>query len=112
MTLKDRFLHFLDRYAAKDLPALMATLSPEVKLRDWNVSVRGCHGVEQFLRQNFRDANTLSIDVLAIHESANCVAGELRIVVNGCIELFAIDVIEFDAEGGIRSIRSYQGRGD
>ena len=112
MNHRDRFLHFLDRYAAKDLPALLATLAPEVMLRDWNVAVRGRDRVRAFLQQNFADADTLSIEVLALYENADGVAGELRILVDGCIELFVVDVIEFDAGGMIRSIRSYKGRGD
>jgi hypothetical protein len=112
MDHRSRFLHFLDRYAAKDLPALMAMLAPDVGLRDWNVAVRGRDGVEGFLRQNFAAADTLTIEVLALHENANSVSGEVRIVVNGSIELFVVDVIEFDAANMIRSVRSYKGRGD
>lgn len=112
MDHRNRFLHFLDRYAAKDVTALLSTLAPDVTLRDWHLAVRGRDRVEAFLRQNFADADTLSIEVLALHESAHSVAGELRILVDGCFELFAVDVIEFDADGMIRAIRSYKGRGD
>lgn len=112
MNHQDRFLRFLAHYAAMDLPAILDTLAPEVTLRDWNLTVRGRDGVEAFLRQNFADADTLAIEVLALHESADSVAGELRILVDGCIELFAVDVIQFDADGRIRAIRSYKGRGD
>lgn len=107
-----RFRHFLERYAAKDLDALLALLAPDVTLRDWNQAVRGRSGVEAFLRQNFADAETLAIEVLALHASADSVAGEIRILVDGCIELFAVDVIQFAADGRIRAIRSYKGRGD
>lgn len=39
-------------------------------------------------------------------------AGELRIVVDGTIEMYVVDVISFDSNGKIKSIRAYLGRGD
>ena len=39
-------------------------------------------------------------------------AGELRIVVDGKIELHVVDVISFDSNGKIKSIRAYLGRSD
>lgn len=112
MDLRARFLAYLDAYARKDLDTISAMLAPDATLRDWNVAVRGKRAVETATLKNFRDANTIDIEVLHVYESAGAVAGELRIVVDGLVELFVVDVIEFDAAGRAVAIRSYQGRGE
>ena len=41
-----------------------------------------------------------------------CVAGELRIIVNETDVLYVVDVVTFNRDGKIGSIRAYIGRGD
>ncbi len=62
--------------------------------------------------RDFAAAHSIDIEVLAVYEKADAVAGELRIVVNGKIELYVVDVIQFDAQGQVAAIRSYKGRAD
>jgi hypothetical protein len=112
MNLAARFRHFLDCYAAQDLAGISRLLAPAVTLRDWNLSVHGQAAVEAETQRNFDNATTIRIEVLRLHESERSVSGELRIVVDGNIELFVVDVLDFDAEGRITAIRSYKGRGD
>jgi steroid delta-isomerase len=112
MDLTTRFLAYLDAYARKDIDAISAMLAPDATLRDWNLSVRGRRAVEAETLVNFRDANTIEIEVLHTYARADGVAGEVRIVVDGHVELFVVDVIEFDADGLVKAIRSYKGRGD
>jgi steroid delta-isomerase len=112
MDLATRFRHFLDCYARKDLAGISAMLAPTATLRDWAISVRGAAEVEAETQRNFDNASSIGIEVLKLHASGATVAGELRIVVDGHIELFVVDVIDFDAEGRVAAIRSYKGRGD
>lgn len=107
-----RFRQFLERYAAKDLPAIASLLAPQATLRDWNVSVRGRDAVLAETQKNFEAARTIGIEVLRLHDAGSSVAGELRIVVDGEIELYAIDILDFDASGQVTAIRAYKGRGD
>ena len=53
----------------------------------------------------------LAIQVLHLHESADAVAGELKITLDATTKLFVVDVIAFNADGRIRSVRAYLGRG-
>lgn len=112
MDLRARFLAYLDAYARQDLGAIAAMLAPDAVLRDWNVSVRGRRAIEAETRKNFDDATTIAIDVLEVYERPGAVAGELRIVVDGTVELFVVDVVEFDTDGLVTAIRSYKGRAD
>lgn len=112
MNHRQRFLHYLACYARKDIGPISQMLAPDVTLRDWNISVRGREAVEAATLENFRNADTIEIEVLQLHESGHAVAGELRIVVDRAIELHVVDVIEFDAASRVKAIRSYKGRGD
>lgn len=107
-----RLRHFLDCYARKDLPALSRMLAEDVSLRDWNVSVHGRAAAEAEMQRNFDDARSIAIEVLRVYANADGVAGELRITVDGTIELHVVDVMQFDADGRICAIRSYKGRAD
>lgn len=112
MSHANRFLHFLDCYARKDIASISQMLAQDAVLRDWNLCVRGREAVEAATLQNFRDADTIEIEVLHLYESKDAVAGEIRIVVDRSIELYVVDVIQFDAESKVKAIRSYKGRGD
>ncbi len=107
-----RFLAYLEAYAAKDISAVAATLADEVCLRDWNISVRGKAAALKATAANFSAARSIAIEPLRLFESATGMAGELRILVDGSVELFVVDVIEFNEQGLITGIRAYLGRAD
>lgn len=111
MSLRSTFLDYLRRYAAKDLDGIAAMFADEVTLRDWNLSVKGRAAAIAETRKNFESAASLHIEVLHVLESERSVAGELRILVDGHIELFVVDVLDFDAHGRITAIRAFLGRG-
>lgn len=112
MSLQARFLDYLRRYEAKDLDGIAAMFSEQITLRDWNLAVSGREAALAETRKNFESAGSIRIEVLRVLEGERSVAGELRIVVDGHIELFVVDVLDFDAEGRITAIRAYLGRGD
>jgi steroid delta-isomerase len=116
-SLRQRFLDYLDAYAAKDLGRVSGMLADDVALRDWNISVRGKAEAVAQTAANFAGARSIGIEVLGLLEGglevpapAGRVAGELRILVDGMIELRVVDVLDFDAEGRIVAIRAYLGR--
>ena len=112
MSLQATFIDYLRRYEAEDLDGIAAMLAPEATLRDWNLSVKGRDAAIAETRKNFESAASIRINVLRVLEGDRSVAGELRIVVDGHIELFVVDVIAFDAAAQVTAIRSYKGRGD
>ncbi len=107
----ENFRNYLRSYAGKDLSAISAMFSENVTLRDWNICVHGRAAALAETETNFANAETIEIEVLQVYESPASVAGELRIVVNGSVELFVVDVLDFDANGQITAVRAYLGRG-
>ena len=112
MSRTELFLSYLQHYADKNLQAIAAMLADEVTLRDWKISVRGKPAVLAETAKNFGAAQSVQIEALRLYEGADSVAGELRILVDGSIELFVVDVIRFGADGRILAVRAYLGRGD
>ena len=112
MSNRELFLTYLRHYARKDLAQVSAMFADDIRLRDWNISVSGKSAAVSETEKNFASADSIEIRALAIHESPGSVAGELRILVDQTIELYVVDVAEFDSGGKITAIRAYLGRSD
>lgn len=109
---RDLCLSYLRNYAEKDLNGIEAMFSDNIILRDWKIRVIGKRNAIEETRKNFEAADSIEIDVLSIFENKNTVAAELKINVDKTEELYVVDVITFNAQGQIASIRAYLGRGD
>lgn len=112
MSLKNRFVAYLDAYARKDIEEISALFTDDILLRDWKISVSGKDLAISETNKNLEAARSIEIEILNTYESADAVAGELRIVVDGLEVLFVVDVVTFNNEGKIASIRAYLGRED
>ncbi len=112
MTNKERFLTFLRHYADKNLDAIAPMFADTVRLRDWNIAVTGKDAALRETAKNFAEAASIEIAVLALYESADSVAGEVHIVVDGTVHLYVVDILTFSDDGLIIGSRSYLGRSD
>jgi hypothetical protein len=109
---KDLCLTYLRKYAEKDLKAMEVMFGNNIILRDWKIRVTGKEDALKETKKNFQSANSIEIEVLNTYESEDTVAAELKIVVDRIEELYVVDVISFNPQGKIVSIRAYKGRGD
>lgn len=112
MSAKERFATYLEAYAGKNLQKISEMFAADITLRDWKISVSGKDAAIAETDKNFRSAKTIEINILATHESDNAVAGELKIVVDNTEVLYIVDVVSFNMDGQINSIRAYLGRTD
>ena len=69
------------------------SVAEQIQLRDWNLSVVGKAAALAETRHNFESVESLQIEILSLFESADGVAGELRILINGRDELYVVDVL-------------------
>src|SRR5437868_32784 len=112
MTNKERFLSYLRHYESKNLERIGEMFAEDVSLRDWKISVEGKIAAMAETKMNFEAATSIQIQPLRLYEASSAVAGELKIVVDGNIELFVVDVVDFDSAGKIKAIRAFLGRGN
>lgn len=103
-----RLRDYLEAYSAKDIDAIAAMLTVDVRLQDWNLSVQGKEAVLAETRKNFAAAQSIAIEVLHVFPGTGSAAAELRIVVDGSIVLEVVDVLRFDPSGLITAIRAYK----
>ena len=111
-TNKERCNAYLEKYADKDIKAIDEMFADGIVLRDWKIRVVGKKDALRETKKNFDTVNSITIDVLSTYESENTVAAELKIVVDEMEELYVVDVVTFDGNFKIASIRAYLGRGD
>lgn len=105
-------IHYLKKYAEKDLDAMNQLFAEDIILRDWKIRVEGKKLALQETQKNFEAAESIAIDVLQTYENSDTVAAELKITVNETEELYVVDVITFNDANQISAIRAYLGRGD
>ena len=109
---KNQCLSYLQSYANKNLAAIDRMFSDNIVLRDWKIYVQGKESALAETKKNFNAADSIEIEVLSTYQNDNSVAAELKITVDKSEELFVVDVISFNSENQISSIRAYLGRGD
>lgn len=112
LTNTERLLAYLDAYAREDLAAVGAMFADDVTLCDWNLNVRGKAAVIAETAKNFSAAGSLAIEPLRVYADGDTVAADLKITIDGLTDLRVVDVIAFDSDGRIGSIRAYLGRPD
>lgn len=96
MTNQDRFLAYLRAYESRDIERVADLLADDVTLRDWKIAVRGKAAAVAETQANFDAARSVEIEPLRLYVGESSVAGELRIVVDDRIELFVVDVLDFN----------------
>lgn len=101
--------NYLLAYEAKDLAAIAKMIRPDVWLQDWNISGQGESFFLDETRKNFEAAQQINIEILSMQESADMVAAQLQITINGHELLDVVDVISFDSGNLIRGVRAYKG---
>jgi ketosteroid isomerase-like protein len=112
MSNQERALAYLRHYAQKNLAEVSALFADDITLRDWKIMVRGKAAAVEETRKNFAGARSLEITPLKVYDNHDTVAVELHILVDGVEALHVVDVITFNPQGLIQSIRAYLGRGD
>lgn len=112
MPLKDQFTAYLKHYSDKNIVKISDMFANDITLRDWKISVSGKATVIAETQKNFYSAKTIEIEILHIYEVKQTVIGELRIVVNETEVLYVVDVVAFNTNNQIKSVRAYLGRGD
>jgi len=112
MTNKEKFQHYLNSYAEMNIEKVSDMFAENILLRDWKISVKGKASAIRETAKNFASTKSIKIDILKTYESPDSVAGELKIVVDDKEVLYVVDVVTFDLNGKIESIRAYIGRSD
>jgi hypothetical protein len=109
--MKEKLKKYFQTFSNKDLDGLSEMFSETVILADWNISVFGKKDVLDANKGIFDSVNSIAVNPYAYYGGNNAYAVELTIEVDidGKIEeLQVVDVITFDEEGLIDTIKAYK----
>lgn len=107
--LKHKAKKYFKLFANKDINALSFIFSKKITLRDWKIKA---HGLQNVLKENekiFKICKSIQVKPIKIFQQKKTIIAELLIRVNKSKNLLVIDVIEFDKQNKIKSIRAYLG---
>lgn len=101
--------HYVEAFNRHDPEALEPLFAANVTLRDWTIEAKGRAAVLDANRGIFKAVPSISVTVLQRVFGENAAAIELSIDVGEAAPLLVVDVLEFDADGRIITIRAYRG---
>ena len=111
--LVDKALTYFKTFSNKDSEGLRSMFSDTVYLRDWEILANGIDEVVDANQSIFDSVDTIVATPIRVwdflsHED-NVVVAELEIVVNDEETLLVTDILEFDDNNKIKSVRAYKG---
>ena len=99
---------YFSSFSKKSTIDIGKVLSKDVTLNDWNISCSGKSEVLGSTRSIFESVDTIDIKPTNIYCCKNVVIAELEIVINNSITELVVDIITFDKNNKIASIRAYK----
>jgi hypothetical protein len=100
---------YFEAFEKKDINAIRELFDPDVKLRDWEISVSGIDSVLAATNEIFCSAESISIKLICIIQSPAFVVVELDISIDNINPIHVVDLIEFSSTGKICAIRAFRG---
>jgi ketosteroid isomerase-like protein len=114
MDLKAKAEQYFETFSSKDLDGLASMFTDDIRLRDWTGDATGKGKVLTANQDIFDAVDTIQVTPLTLYQAEasledNTVIAEIEIEVNGDEKLMVVDVIDYDDNGLITSIRAYKG---
>jgi len=109
MTNRDKLLTYFQKFSDKDLEALSEMFAEDVRLTDWDIAESGKDDVVAANKRIFDSVESIIVKPLCIYSDGDdSFAAEILILVNDKEFLEVVDVICFNEEGLIDSIKAYK----
>jgi hypothetical protein len=102
-------LEYFYRFTLKDLSAVSDMFSEDIRLHDWENDATGKKDVVSVYEKIFNGVDTIAVTPAALYKDSETVVAELVITINGKERILVTDVLSFDTDGKIESVRAYKG---
>jgi hypothetical protein len=111
MDIKQLTIKYFNAWNNHDLNELTDLFSDSCSLRDWDINVSGKEKVIEANNNIFTSLPNIKADIINIYIDSNSqtTVSELIIELNKNDKLKVIDVIAFNSNGLIETIRAYKG---
>ena len=109
----DRALESPTTFSEKDSEGLRSMFSDDVILRDWEIIANGIDEVVDANQSIFDSVETIVVNPVQLYHSitseSDVVIAEIEIIINDDETLLVTDILEFDDNNKIKSVRAYKG---
>lgn len=109
MDLKQTAENYFSNFENKDIDALSLMFHEEVTLRDWNIEAYGKKDVLDANKNIFDNIKDIKVNVMNLYVCDTNVIAELLINADDNEPLPVVDIICFDSNFKICSIRAFRG---
>jgi len=107
--LLDKSIEYFTAFSEKNIDKLRNMFSNNVSLRDWEIEATGIDHVVEANSKIFNSVETITVDPIKLYQDEKTVIAEIEITVNEVEKILVTDILEFDKENKIKSIRAYKG---
>lgn len=107
--LSELAIEYFDAFSKADILRLEKCLSDDVSLRDWSLDASGIESVLNEYANIFKSLSNVVVNVVNLYEIEPTVVAELIITAKEIGSIKVVDILSFDENGKIRSIRAYKG---
>lgn len=109
MAIKSIARDYFSAFSKKDLNKLKQFFSRNISLRDWETLALGRDEVCQANKIFFDTVATIDVDLINIFVDGYNLIGDLIITIDSKETIKVVDIIEFDQDLKIISIKAYKG---
>lgn len=109
---KDRCLEYFFLFSTKNLELVSDMFADNIHLHDWEHNTGNKEETVAVYKKIFDSVNTIAVTPFAMYSEGRTVIAELWITINtdlGNEQIFVTDVITFDENDLIKSVRAYKG---
>ena len=107
--LSELSIKYFHAFSSADIVSLRTCLSDDVSLRDWSLHASGIESVLKEYANIFNSLSNIVVNVVNLYEIKPTVVVELLITANEIGSIRVVDILSFDDNGKISSIRAYKG---
>lgn len=107
--LKEITLKYFELFSSKNINLLSKLFAVDISLRDWEINESGLENVKNACLKIFNNVEKLDINPLQIVISNNTAFCEIDIIINSKELIKVVDIVDFDKNNLIRSIKAFKG---
>ena len=107
--IKEIALSYFKIFSQKDIKGLRTMFDDNITLRDWDINQTGIENVLEANLSIFEQVKTIQVIPQTIITENNLLSAELKIIIDNKDELKVVDIIEFNTDGKIISIKAFKG---
>jgi len=108
MDLLDKCNYYFKVFSKKKIDELSELFSDDITLRDWENNASGKSEVLNVNKKIFNNLESISVVPINLYQNENKIIAELEIIINGKEKILVVDIISFNNDGKIKSIKAFK----